>query len=291
MESNCYEIDLKFKLSKRIYYDGSKKHENQNIINFNYEKNIQIEDLGDAKKLNSSLNNIKRLIQESEKVKIMLGISQEGYFLHDDSNIIRETFISEINKKVLLIGSISYFDEVNSDDEIKLITPKNRLKFEVKENLLLEELAFQLQPTLGNKTKNLRKRDIDNFNTLIIPNKSIGQKRKLGEIIVDTLFIKGLQSYNKCTILNPLNIDFRSNYLQQKIDHYKGYKYMLTMENILFSAKFENETQNIIITCHNLNSAKKALINGKKYNILGLINLNEIKNWQTIKTEYMLMQA
>ena len=156
---------------------------------------------------------------------------------------------------------------------------------------MLEELAFQLQPTLGNKTKNLRKRDIDNFNTLIIPKKSIGQKRKLNEIIVDTLFIKGLQSYDKYTILNPLNIDFRSNYLQQKIDHYKGYKYMLTMKNISFSAKFENKTQNIIITCHNLNSAKKALINGKKYNILGFINLNEIKNWQTIKTESIYVNA
>ena len=151
MDSNCYEIDLKLKLSKKIYYDGPKKYENQNIVDFNSEKNIQIDDLGDAKKLISSLDNIKRLMQESEKVEKTLGISQEGYFLYGDSNIIRETFISEIKKKVPLTGSISYFDKVNLDDELKLITPKNRLKFEVKENLLLEELAFQLQPTLGNK--------------------------------------------------------------------------------------------------------------------------------------------
>ena len=180
MDSNCYEIDPKLKLSKKIYYDGPKKYENRNIVNFNSEKNIQIDDLGDAKKLNSSLDNIKRLIQESEKVEKTLGISQEGYFFYDDSNVIRETFISEINKKVPLIGSISYFDKVNSDDKIKLITPKNRLKFEVRGSLLLEELAFQLQPTLGNKKINLRKRDIDNFNILIIPKKSIGQKRKNG---------------------------------------------------------------------------------------------------------------
>ena len=79
MDSNCDEIDLKFKLSKRIYYDGSKKYENQNI-NFNYEKNIQIEDLGDAKRLNSSLNNIKRLIQEFEKVKKNAGNISGGLF-------------------------------------------------------------------------------------------------------------------------------------------------------------------------------------------------------------------
>ena len=168
------------------------------------------------------------MIQESEKVEKTLGISQEGYFLYDDSNIIRETFILEINKKVPLIGSISYFDKVNSDDEVKLITPKNRLKIEVKENLLLDELAFQLQSTLGNKTINLRKRDIGNFNILIIPKKSIDQKRKIDEIIVDTLFIKGLQSYDKYTTLNPLDIEFRSDYSNQKLDDYRRHKYILT---------------------------------------------------------------
>ena len=237
------------------------------------------------------LDNIKRLIQESEKVEKTLGLLQDSYFLYDDSNVIRETFISEINKKVPLIGSISYFDKVSLDDEIKLITPKNRLKFEVKENLLLDELAFQLQPTLGNKTINLRKRDIDNFNILIIPKKSIGQKRKMDEIIVDTLFIKGLQSYDKYTILNPLDIDFRSKNLNQKLEDYRGYKYMLTLKNILFRANFENKTENIIVICHNLNTAKKALINGKKYNILGVINLNQIKNWETIKGESIYVNA
>ena len=85
-------------------------------------------------------------------------ISQEGYFLYDNSNIIKETFISEINKKVPLIGSISYFDKVNADDKIKLITSKNRLKFEPRENSLLEYLAFQLQPIFGNEKKKSEKK-------------------------------------------------------------------------------------------------------------------------------------
>ena len=178
MDSNCYKIDLKLKLSKKVYYDGAKNYENKNIVAFNSKNNIEIEDLGDAKKINSSLDNIKRLIKESEKVEKTIGISQEGYFLYDDSNIIKETFISEINKRVPLIGSISYFDKVNADDKTELITSKNRLKFEPRENSLLEYLAFQLQPTFGNKKINLRKKDIDNFSILTIPKKSLGKKEK-----------------------------------------------------------------------------------------------------------------
>ena len=143
MVPNCYEIDLKLNLSKKVYYDGAKNYENKNIVAFNSKNNIEIEDLGDAKKINSSLDDIKRLIKESEKVEKTIGISQKGYFLYDDSNIIKETFVSEINKKVPLIGSISYFDKVNADDKIKLITSKNRLKFEPRKNSLLEYLAFQ----------------------------------------------------------------------------------------------------------------------------------------------------
>ena len=79
--------------------------------------------------------------------------------------------------------------------------------------------------------------------------------------------------------------------MHQKLKDYKGYKYKLALGNILFSAKFENETENIMIICHNLNSAKKALINGKRYNILGVINLNEIKNWLTMKGELIYVNA
>ena len=81
----------------------------------------------------------------------------------------------------------------------------------------------------------------------------------MDEIIVDTLFTKGLQSYDKYTILNPLDIDFRSNYLNQKLDDYRSYKYMPTLKNIVFSANFENKTENVIVIYHNLNSAKKGI--------------------------------
>ena len=101
--------------------------------------------------------------------------------------------------------------------------------------------------------------------------------------ILDTFLIKALQSYDKYIVLNPLEIDIKSNYMTERINNYKGYIYEVCIRNLLFSAGIKNDTQNIFITFHNLNSAKKALINGKRYSLLGIINLSEIKNWAEVK--------
>ena len=95
--------------------------------------------------------------------------------------------------------------------------------------------------------------------------------------VLDTLLIKALLSYDKYSVLNPLEIDIRSNYLTDKINQYKGFIYEVCVRNMLFSSAIKNETQNIFLTCHSLNSAKKAIINGKIYSLLGIIKLSEIK--------------
>ena len=92
---------------------------------------------------------------------------------------------------------------------------------------------LQLSPTFGNIQIKLKKNDIDNFAILIAPKQEeIGQKRKVSEV-VDTLLIKGLQNYDKYTLLNPLELNFRSNYLNEKLEIYKGYTYMLTLKKYI----------------------------------------------------------
>ena len=90
--------------------------------------------------------------------------------------------------------------------------------------------------------------------------------------ILDTLLIKSLQSYDKYTVLNPLDIDIRSNYMTEKINNYKGYMYEVCIRNLLFRAGIKNDKQNIFLTCHNL-----------KYSLLGIVNLSEINNWSEVK--------
>ena len=85
----------------------------------------------------------------------------------------------------------------------------------------------------------------------------LGQKRKMSGV-VETFLVKALQSYDRHTVLNPLQINLSSNYLNQKINDFKGFIYEVLLKNILFSASISNDTQNVCITCSNLNCAKKS---------------------------------
>ena len=116
------------------------------------------------------------------------------------------------------------------------------------------------------------------------------RKRKMVDI-AETLLIKALQSYDKYTTLNPLEVNLRFNYLNQKINDYKDFVYEAMLKDILFSSSIKNDMQNIFITCQNLSSAKKALINGKIYYLLDIINLQEINNWNAIKGQSIYVNS
>ena len=169
-----------------------------------------------------------------------------------------------------------------------MITPRNKLKFNVKQNVSLSDLSLSIAPVIASEKLNFRQRKIKNL--LIISTFSKTRKRKMREIL-DTIMIKALQKFENYTVLNPLDIDIRSNYMTEIINDFKYYVYQVMLKNILFSANIVNNTQQIFITCYNLDSAKKALINGKLYSILGIINLSEIKNWEEVKGKSIYVNA
>ena len=57
----------------------------------------------------------------------------------------------------------------------------------------------------------------------------------------------------------------------------------MTPVGILFPSSVTNDTKQIFVNCRELSNTKLALINGKIYNILGIINLDKISNWEYIK--------
>ena len=58
---------------------------------------------------------------------------------------------------------------------------------------------------------------------------------------------------------------------------------MWTPIGLLVSSSVQSDTKQIFVTCRELNDAKVALINDRISNILGVINLNKIENWEYIK--------
>ena len=102
-----------------------------------------------------------------------------------------------------------------------LIKAESKLKFDFKKNSEISYFEFNISPTIANK--------------------------KIKHTTYDIRY----------TTLNPLQVNLHSNYLTQKINENKGFIYQVILKNVPFSAAITNDTQNIFITCQNLNGAKK----------------------------------
>ena len=225
------------------------------------------------------------------KIESIKASREHSYFLYDNKSLIRETFITELNKKIYLNGSIAFYDKAVKTGKAFLIESDRKLKFDFKQNQVAEDLSFNVSHTIKSAKILLKEDNIHNF--LLISTEKLThvcQKRKMTEII-DKVIVKALQSYDKYTTLNPLEINLQSNYLSKLIDDYKGFVFEVRLINVLFSANITNDTQNIFVTCQNLVSAKKALINDKIYYLLGIINLNEIKQWNEMKGKSLYVNA
>ena len=69
--------------------------------------------------------------------------------MYDKSNLIKESYIAAINKKVSLYGSISYFNKKTENEILKIISPENLLKFLVNRGTVRNNLSFQLTSISG----------------------------------------------------------------------------------------------------------------------------------------------
>ena len=286
-DSNAYTIHGDFDFPKKIIPDNYKDFviTDESFTRLGYETNLSTANLNTIKKFN---NFDKYNDLNLEVAKTPYGHS---YFLYDNDSLIRETFISELNKKVYLIGSITFYDEINKKGKAFLMRNKSKLKFDVKKNTVIDNFNFSLSHTNAIGQIKLKQQEIQNF--MIAATEKLtrtGQKRKMVEVI-DTIIIKALQNYDKYSTLNPLEINLNSNYLSKMIYDHKGFTFEVRLINVLFSSSITNDTQNVFITCQNLNSSKKALINNKIYGILGIINLNEIKKWGEMKSKSLYVNA
>ena len=81
--------------------------------------------------------------------------------------------------------------------------------------------------------------------------------------IVDTIRIFGLQNFYNYSRLNPIEITIDSNSIIEMLSKYKRYKFRFIIESLQFSARVQNDTEVIFITCDSLTEAKNVLINSK----------------------------
>ena len=102
---------------------------------------------------------------------------------------------------------------------------------------------------------------------------------------IESVIIQGQKRFELNDILNPVEIGTNDDRILNILKKYKNVYYKLTPLGILFPASITNDTKQIFSTYRELNDAKKLLINGKIYSLIGIINLQNIYSWENIKVK------
>ena len=103
---------------------------------------------------------------------------------------------------------------------------------------------------------------------------------------VDSLIMLGIQDLKQIAVLSPIFIDIGTTESFNKfIQKYPPEKiiYRFRLTSITVSTSMKNLNNTILITCVGLNECKKADVNGKEVNVLGVIQTENINNWEQLK--------
>ena len=95
---------------------------------------------------------------------------------------------------------------------------------------------------------------------------------------IETIIIHAQQSFEIADGLNPVQIEIDDDRVLNIFKKYKNVRYRLTPLELLFPASIKNDTEQIFLTCRDLNDVKKFLINSKIYGLLGIIDLKKIND-------------
>ena len=100
---------------------------------------------------------------------------------------------------------------------------------------------------------------------------------------IETVIIRAQQNFDVVGGLNPIQIEIEDDRIINNFKKFKNVSYKITPLGLLFPASLKNDTKQIFITGKELNGVKKAILNGKIYDLIAIIDLNKISNWTEIK--------
>ena len=109
--------------------------------------------------------------------------------------------------------------------------------------------------------------------------------------LIESVIIQGQQKFELNDILNPVETEINDDRILNILKKYKNVYYKLASLGILFLASIASDTKLIFVTCRELNDAKKSLIKGKIYSLIGIIDLQKINSWENIKRKSLWVNA
>ena len=101
--------------------------------------------------------------------------------------------------------------------------------------------------------------------------------------IFDFLIIRGQQVFGEGRDINPIEIKIEGNRVRNLFEKYKDNKVGFKLIGLLIASSIVNDTEKIYLQTTGLKSAKYAFLNDEYKQIIGIVNLKQIENWDALK--------
>ena len=108
---------------------------------------------------------------------------------------------------------------------------------------------------------------------------------------IETIIIRAQQNCDIDGGLNPIEIEIKDDRITNLLKKYKNVVYKITPLGILFPASITNDTNQIFILGKNLSGVKKSILNKKIFDILTIVDLKKINNWNDVKGQSVWTKA
>ena len=108
---------------------------------------------------------------------------------------------------------------------------------------------------------------------------------------IETIIIRAQQNVDINGGLNPIEIEIKGDRITNLLKKYKNVVYKITPLEIIFPASITNDTNQIFILDKNLSGVKKSILNKKIFDILAIVDLKKINNWNDIKGQSVWTNA
>ena len=135
-----------------------------------------------------------RKISKETQLKA-LKLAYENFFLYDIENMITlyETFVTKLNGSISIYSLISFSGKTKTDNKLKLISPCNKLKSNLKKDIYKNKVDFELGKVHTNTSLSTTHNNVLNFGILCTrKNKTVAEKGKGSLAIVETIHVLGL---------------------------------------------------------------------------------------------------
>ena len=122
--------------------------------------------LTDCEKLfDKDVLEIKQLVKDIGDLNNLIHKEQKNFVLYDESDFIKETFFTELNKNIPSYGIISLHCDYNKKT---LINWKSKLCFKIDKNIKKEFITLQLEEALAPKKIETENSKVTNISILLV---------------------------------------------------------------------------------------------------------------------------